>query len=485
MAEILFVYPKTGFELSKHVIEAPLSLLSLASNVAYDYDTAIMDQRVEKKFEEKLLKTLAGCKVVFLSSMTGTQIKYALRISELAKENSPAKVVWGGMHTTLFPEQTIAHPMIDCVAIGEGEYTVRQIAESMDKDDKLKDARGILYKNENNRIIRNPPQETVNLDSLPRMPYYLLDMEKYVKGRLMIHDEAKRNLPFISTRGCPWRCSFCSQPAFSKRRWNAMSAEKTAEEVKYMVDKFNLDAVTFYDENFLSNPKRAEQIAALIGGKFEWGIQTRMDDMQRADMRLLAENGLKLVQPGIESGSNRILQMIKKDETAELFLGVNRALAELDLTPVYNFMMGFPTETYAETMMTVDLALAMMHDNPNARIAGFYTFVPYPGTELFDVAVSHGFQPPDTLEGWIDYTRHHNLTPWLKGKEDMMKNITFTSKFVDSKRMQVFVKNNSLFKMLIMAYGRYNKLMWQRHKFENRFDIGFAEFISRRLGVEM
>jgi len=155
------------------------------------------------------------------------------------------------------------------------------------------------------------------------------------------------------------------------------------------------------------------------------------------------------------------------------------------MIPVYNFMMGFPTETYEEMMMTVDLALTMMQDNPNARIASFYTFVPYPGTELFSVAVSNGFQPPSTLEGWIDYTRHHNLTPWLDDKQDMLRNITFTSKFVDGKRMNVFLNNNGLLKVVIKAYGRYNQFMWQRHKFEKRIDVDFAEFISRKLNVEM
>lgn len=485
MTEILFVFPKTGFELSKQTVETPLSLLSLASIVAYDYDVKILDQRIEQDFEHLLLRNLDNCRFVFLSSMTGTQIKYALRVSDIVKGNSSAAVVWGGMHATLFPEQTIAHPLIDCIAIGEGEYTVKQIAENMDKKDKLKDVKGIWYKDENGRIIHNTPQETVNLDSLPRLPYHLLDMERYVKGRLMIHDEAKRNLPFISTRGCPWRCSFCSQPAFSKRRWNAMSAEKTVDEISYMVDKFNLDAVTFYDENFLSNPKRAEQMATFINDRFEWSIQTRMDDMQRSDMKLLVGNGLKLVQPGIESGSNRILEMIKKDETVELFLQVNKDLAKLNLTPVYNFMMGFPTETYEETMMTVDLALKMIQDNRNARIAGFYTFVPYPGTELFNVAIKHGFRPPPTLEGWIDYTRHHNLTPWLTGKEDMLRNITFTSKFVDGKRMKVFFNGNNILKILLSAYGKYNQFMWVRHKFERRIDVDFAEFISNKLNVEL
>ena len=120
MAEILFVFPKTGFELSKNTVETPLSLLSLASTVAYDYDVKILDQRVEKNFEELLLKHLNNCRFLFLSSMTGTQIKYALNVSAVAKNNSPATVVWGGQHPTLFPEQTMSHALVDCIAIGEG-----------------------------------------------------------------------------------------------------------------------------------------------------------------------------------------------------------------------------------------------------------------------------------------------------------------------------------------------------------------------------
>src|SRR3989344_6872310 len=109
------------------------------------------------------------------------------------------------------------------------------------------------------------------------------------------------------------------------------------------------------------------------------------------DLSLLVESGLESLQPGIESGSDRILGLIKKRETAEVYLEANRVLSGIDLRPLYNFMLGFPTETLDEMKATLNLAWRLLEENTKAMVAGVYVAVPYPGTELYEEALKHGF----------------------------------------------------------------------------------------------
>ena len=154
---------------------------------------------------------------------------------------------------------------------------------------------------------------------------------------------------------------------------------------------------------------------------------------------LLVESGLESFQPGIESGSDRILELIKKRETSDDFIRINKILSQYsEFQPLYNFMVGFPSETLDEMKATLRLAEQLVSDNPYAMIAGVYILVPYPGTEIYDFALEAGFKPPKTLEEWAEFNRQQLLTPWVKNNPKMLKLAEFarlTSRFIDGKRL--------------------------------------------------
>ena len=312
------------------------------------------------------------------------------------------------------------------------------------------DVKGIVFKKDG-QIIKTEPEAPLDLNELPEPPYHLVDVEDYVGSQGRFQGEAERSLIFISSRGCPWQCAYCCNPKLSKRRWRSMSAEKTYERAIKLVEKYNLDAITFHDEEFLVSRSRAEKIAHLIGGQFKWWIQGRMDRLKDMDLSYLEKNGLCEVQPGIESGSDRILEMIKKGETVEDMLEANRALAKTNILPLYNFMVGFPTETHEELMQTVDLALRLLDENPKAQISGFYIFVPYPGTELFDLK-----------------------TPWVKDNEELFRNLIFSSKWVDGTRLQYRLKTafrGLPIPLFFCEYlGRFYRRKWRKHIFRTCID---------------
>ena len=477
MPDVIFVYPKTGLDM-KGSIDIPLSSLSASSLLTKNYKVKIIDQRMDPNWRSTLKKSLISNPLfVGISSMTGTQIKFALEAAKLVKENSSSKVIFGGIHPTLLPEQTLQHPLIDIVAVREGEETALKIADSLEKNTSLTKVNSIFFK-ENNKIISTKPAKSLDLNKLPDLPYALLDINSYIKNNTSLSKDIKRMLPFISSRGCPNACAFCCNPRLSKRFWRSMTAELTYERLSNLVNTYKLDGILFNDENYLTNPKRAEQISSLIKNKFKYSIQARMDDLLKINLREFEKKGLSIVEPGIESGSDRILKLIRKGETTQQDLAANKALSKTNIIASYNFMMGFPTETPQELFSTTDLALRLIKENKNAMITGFYVFAPYPGTELYELAIKQGFNPPKTLEAWSKFSRQHLATPWIQKNLPILKNIMYTSKLVDGRRLKDMFKLP--FSKTFLSYlGKLYQKRWQEHDFKEKLDIFLLDKIAK------
>ncbi|MBS3057110.1 MAG: B12-binding domain-containing radical SAM protein [Candidatus Diapherotrites archaeon] len=490
MAELVMVYPRTGYDIKNVSVDMPLASLSVASMVSEERETKIIDMRIDADWEKHLKQELQKEPVaVGISSMTGTQIKFGLDACRVVKDsNAHIPVVWGGIHATLLPQQTLQNELIDVVAIGEGEIVIAPLLNALEKNNEkkrlelLKKTNNIIFKQrkgKEERQVKTKSAGFADLDKLPALPYELIDIENYIHTKSMVGKGTEKALPFITSRGCPYRCTFCCNPRLSLRRWRCMSAERSYALVNEMVEQFDLDAVIFHDENFFANPARAEKIAELINNKFNFGIQARMDALGRVDLQKMERYGLSVVQPGIESGSERILQLIKKDESVSEILKVNKKLAKTSIVSVYNFMMGFPTETNQELVESTDLALKLIKENPNAELSGFYVFAPYPGTELFDFAVANGFSVPNTLEGWAIYSRQHLQTPWIQDKLDVIKNIMYTSKLVDGKRLEGMLSSLHMPRSLLKKFGSHYRKRWEKHDFSNKIDTKLMNFITR------
>lgn len=483
MSDIVLIFPKTGYDIKNSSVELPISMLSLASVLIDNYDVKILDTRIDEAWEKKLDKELSsGPLAVTMSAMTGTQITNALAISKKVKE-SGSKTVWGGIHATILPSQTIQHPLIDYVIVGDGEFTLKSFLDVLSKGGDVKSVPNLVYKgtessNTTSKVTMADPEE------IPELPFDLVDIEQYVKSGGVTFNKKERVLPFISSRGCPYRCGYCSTGFLSQRRWNPLSADKTVERVLNMKKKFHLDVVKFYDENFLSNPNRAETIADGINNQLQWSIQARMDNALMVNLKKLEAGGLRVIEAGVESGSNRILSMIHKDETKETMLKANRMLAETHIKTFCNFMMGFPTETNEEIMQTTDFALQLISENKNTHVTGFYVYSPYPGSTLYNLALEHGFKAPGTLEGWAEYSRQHRLTPWISDKADMLEVIMYSAKFVDGKRMKFVLKNTGVPPVVIGMLGRYFQYKWRKHDFSETLVTKGIRFASSMMGIK-
>ena len=210
--------PRSGFQAHERV-ELPLSLLCPAAPLdRKGYTVTIIDQFADPEWERKFEAALdARPLCVGVTCMTGPQILYAIEVSRRVKAKNPATpVIWGGVHASLMPAQTLANPYIDAVVVGEGEATFAELVDALRDGSPLSGIAGLQYK-EGGAVRTTPPRDFVELDAEPPMPYHLIDVDRY-RRRLFGVD----HLTFNSSRGCIFRCTFCWDPVMHQRTWRAM-----------------------------------------------------------------------------------------------------------------------------------------------------------------------------------------------------------------------------------------------------------------------
>ncbi len=417
----------------------PLSLLGAAAKLdEAGYPIILIDQRSSADWKDDLRNALMQNPIcIGVTSMTGSQITCALDMSAFVKQQSSAPVVWGGVHATLFPLQTVENPLIDVVIKGEGEESFLELVLRMERGESLRGLEGVVYK-DRGEIVNNPDRPFLDLDTLPPVPYHLIDIDKYLHR----YFDEERVLEFETSRGCPFNCTFCYNPLYSRRRWRALSASRVLNLLTPLVESYGVRAFHFVDDGFFIDQKRTREIMKgvlkrqwLIKMGFQGSRIDTFDQMSDADLKLIIEAGGAYLQVGVESGSPRILEILNKKIHPEHVLAFNRRLTRYpQLKVYYNFMCGFPTETREDVLQSTTLAWALLRDNPQALISAFHFYKPYPGTNLRERIVHMNDVTPKTLEGWGNF----NWTQYVGRDQDketrkLMERIEIVSVLADRK----------------------------------------------------
>ena len=437
MSDVILIQPKLGYADSfifKNTL--PSALLSIARFVDKYYKVIIIDQRINKNWKKLLLRELNKSPLcVAMTCMTGMPIKYALEISEFVKNESNVPVIWGGQHSTILPEQCLKNKNIDIVVRGEGEITFYELVKALDRNKPLKNIKGISYKKDK-KIMHNPDREFTDLNKLPPLPYHLIDIKNYRTKRLNVSSF------FMETsRGCPKNCGYCYNKFFNKTRWRALSAENVIKNIKQVVDDFKIKNIYFYDDNFFVHAKRAEDIVeGIIKEKLDimWEPQgseiLHVAKLSDKSLKLIEKSGCSRLTFGVETGSKRILNLVNKHISPKKVLDLNKKLTRYRMIANYNFMCGFPTETLDDLRKTVNLSLKLLEQNKNATVSGIIIYTPYPGTDLYPLALKQGLAQPPALEGWIDYNTDTVNLPWLsKERKKLLESLFICSMFFDKK----------------------------------------------------
>jgi len=475
MADVVLVHPIAGESLYSTKSFMPLELIKLSTLVDSEYKVKIIDQRINRNWAYELRSELKKNPIcVGITAMTGLQIKYGLKASEIVKQCSDVPVVWGGIHASLLPKQTLEDWRVDVVVKGEGEETFYELVNRLDKGSSLNGIRGVWYKN-NGKIVANPDRPFLDLNKLPVPPYHLVNLHEYVK----ILELTTASME--TSRGCPYRCTYCYNPAYNKGKYRELEAKNVLEQIKILYEEFGIEHIYFVDDNFYTNKKRVNDI---LRGILHEGYDIKFSNQGiRADnLNNLTNNELCLLEKagsigmviGAESGSQRILDMLNKKITVEQLLAVNRKLKRTNLLAWYNFMVGYPQETEYDIQQTVNLMLRLIEDNKNAIITNVFCYSPYPGTQLYNLSVEHGFRPPDTLEGWSSFNWTNAELPWIPAdRKKRLEAMNFCSLFLGKKE-----SSSSLFyNLLIKLYKPVAKFRVKHSFFRFMVEKPIKEFI--------
>lgn len=478
MTDIIFIYPKPGIDFSPSL---PFPVLFPASTLIDNgFSVKIIDERVlkENKFVQNLKRAINSNPIcVGISTMTGPQIKYALNTAELIKNKDPdIPLIWGGVHPTLLPEQTLQDERVDIVVRGEGEITILELVQKLEKDEKIDSIDGISFK-DNNQIKHNKDRTFIDLNILPPLPYHLLDLKKYVQKTVM-----GNSIQMYTSRGCPFDCKFCYNNFYNKRIWRSWNVERILRELQFLIEKLNVNSTFFLDDNFFTNFKRIEKLMALFKKEkidIKWSADCRVDrfmQMTNEFLNKIIDGGAYKFYIGAEAGSERVLKLINKGITPKDIIEANKRLSNYNIVPEFSFMMGFPTESMDEIYQTIDVIDNIISNNKKAIIALVKCYTPFPGTELFDLSMKLGFKPPKTLEEWSYFSYYDMKIPWLENKKKEIESISLVSRFITSMFVQYGIKH-----YLMKAYHPFAKLRWKYKIFTPFFDTFLLNYTKKMI----
>jgi anaerobic magnesium-protoporphyrin IX monomethyl ester cyclase len=382
----------------------PLALLAIGSQLDPDlYEVVTIDGRLEPDPESAVLSELEGALCLGVTVLTGAPIADALQISRAAKRSRPdLTVVWGGWHPSMFSRECLSEPAVDVTVRGQGEETFAEIVDRLAAGRSLDDCAGCTLRLADGTVQENPSRPLAPLDKFRVHDYGLIPVERYfnLKG--------KRQLDYISSQGCNFRCAFCSDPFVYGRKWVGLEPVRMALRLKELWDRYRFDDVNFQDETFFTKRERVQSLAEQIvqsGMKITWAATMRADQGVRLPdevWKLCKQSGLRRLLVGVESGSNEVLKRIRKDIKIEQVFETAEKMLQHDIGGHFPFIVGFPDESDAHIQATLDCAKKLRSLSPNF-LTPIYYFKPYPGSALVIEAVERGFRLPQTLEAWAQF----------------------------------------------------------------------------------
>lgn len=360
--------------------------------------------------------------LVGITSYTASA-KSVYNVAAITKQiNQEIKVVVGGPHSTVMPDEMINNSNIDFVVIGEGETTMAELLDDLDNSVKHKQIKGLYFKL-NNEIFRNPGRDIY--EDVNMLPFPAKDSVLGWKRLPPISFQV-----IYSSRGCPFKCIYCGSHRTHGRKLRLRDPINIVDEIEYTRRNFSTYNFFFCDDTFTANVSHAEAIVDEIMKRkldITWSCQTRPENITDALARKMKESGCQRVSIGVETGSDRIRKLIKKGNTNEQIREGVKKLRKAGLGIVGFFMFGFPTETKEDMEDTVRF---MKELDPEVVHCNIVT--PDPGTELMEAMIQKGIIDPNSQ----DWTSFFHQSPDMlftddNSNEDIINNIAIFQKEFD------------------------------------------------------
>jgi anaerobic magnesium-protoporphyrin IX monomethyl ester cyclase len=422
----------------------PNGLLFLAAVLEREgHEVQIFDNVVDGSEPAEIIENFKP-QLIGYSVLTGTDITQAIAQSEEFKRLLPkVPIVWGNVHPSTTPDQTIKEDFVDFIIIGAGEVPLVQLVKHLEEGKpELSEIDGLVYIKDEQILINEPKSELVNLDELPDPAWHLIDVKKYWAASLN------------TSRGCPFKCTFCYNSAFHSKYRGDFSAKRIISQVQYLQDTYGIKFIRFFEDNFTFNRKRLREFCQLVIDnkiKFKWDCEARAD-LSEDDIRLMEKAGCTAVGLGVESGSPRILDFLKKGVDLEQMQETFWRMVKHHIIPRIYIMGALPTETVDDFNQTKTLLKKM--DNPPYI---YMRYVPYAGTPLFQYCVDHKLiDPPMTLREWPDFAYHSAIKANISEIPDDMVNNSFAEYARDYpiRRVRFMIRHNPAFFLQVFTNPR-------------------------------
>ena len=422
--KLLLIYPDMGFA-GTYVKQIPIGVIYAAAKVAKieEIEVELFDCRVIDHWPRKLTEKLSNENVflVGFSVLSGSTVFRAYEISTLVKSVNPEiKVVWGGTHPTVMPQDTMQYGCVDFCVSGWGSQSLLELTISLlSGTPSIEEIPGLSYRGGDEVKIAstNDTFEDVHWRDLP---YHLIEptLERYFE----IQEE--RVFPIYTAFGCPYKCTFCMSPIWYKgvrKKWSPINAGDVVDHIQHLKEEYDIDFVYIVDDDTFVNTKHFGGISQLLkdrGVKVGIGVRgIRINEVLKLKpelLELMQEVGVTNLHIGVETGSQRMLDLMKKEITVEQTVEANKLLSRYPkLTPMYNILGGLPSESIDDLKATGRLQLKLTEDNPNCIVFDCGKYIPYPGGNLYDLAIEYGFEPPSKPEHWKKLDQEVDVyQPW-------------------------------------------------------------------------
>jgi len=379
-------------------IYPPIGLAYIAAILEKnEHQVKIIDCDAEENYGEKIKETLEVFKpeIVGFYAMTWNFALANKMAGEIKKDYSGIITVLGGPNVTTMPEVSLSFDNFDFGLMGEGEETVIELFKKIENKINIDFEKilGLVYKKEG-RIIVNPPRPLIqNLDSIPFPARHLLSMEKYSD----IFTKNQRFSTIFATRGCPFNCTFCDRKNRMGRNWRFRSPQNIVQEIRQVIDEYGIREFMFFDDNLIVDKTWAYQLMAEIKKLgIIWECRERVDMVDEPMLRAMKEAGCYRIRFGFESGSDEVLNTLKKGITRQQSLACARLCKKIGIEIFGYFIIGAPGETPQTIEQTIDLALKI-----NPSFALFSKMILIPGSEIFEYALASGQITKDYWEKFI------------------------------------------------------------------------------------
>lgn len=493
--KVVIFHPKNVLRYNNY---PSLGIICVASALeANDYAVKIISQVTSPDDWQSLVKEeLDDCLMFCIGALT-TEIPYALDAARFVRRIKPAvRIVLGGWHATLLARQAVQSPLIDYAIPGEGDEAVVRLADSiLDGTDKKWGVTGNVV-----------ATSKVDCENLPFPNYDLWpNLEKfitsYLTDKVSEFHETLRWLPYESSRGCPQECTFCEIQTTENWKFRPKSATKVVREIAEIVSKYRLTHLKIVDDNM---PVHVSRMRAIAQGIIETGLGFTYDLEVRANyfredklinhemLDLLYRSGLRQCTLGLESGSQRMLDIMKKGLKVHDGERAVRMLDEHKIIARCSFITGYLGETVGDLRRTVRFINRLR--KLRCFTGGVQTFRPYPGTPVTEELKKNKlFYEPKTLEEWaaLDnvamFTYAELNRPWQPNWK-LAGAVSFYNSLEMGSRLGKHMIKNRLSRMLYQCFvllaRMRNRLVFYRLQIDRRLYHRFHDRFFNKYEVE-